>query len=229
MGRRFTTYEAEIAIRILFSSMTPESTIRATCSDFFTIIPDAVNDIVLYKGNMPGGTRGRLSSVLDDRTKKGNDQHLESWGDVGLISTKLGLEGPFKKNKSSFLVSARVSRLKWFFHLVDKDITKFNFYDVTAKTNFLLNDHDRIFFSFYTGGDNYFAANSRDRLDEHRRYIPLESYVYGSIVREHNSCGEQLRLFLYADVANDTKWHSHISETSTSNPISATSSNLKTS
>jgi hypothetical protein len=63
---------------------------------FSTIIPDAVNDMTLYKGEMPASLGGRLSSVLDIRTKKGNDQNVEVWGSTGLISTKLGVEGPFR-------------------------------------------------------------------------------------------------------------------------------------
>jgi hypothetical protein len=178
---------------------------------FSTIIPDAINDIVLYKGNMPAGLGGRLSSVLDVRTKKGNDQHLESWGDVGLISTKLGLEGPFKKNKSSFLVSARVSRLKWFFHLLDKDITKFNFYDITAKTNFGLNEHNRIFFSFYTGGDNYFAANSGISWINTAGTFRWNHTFTDRLFMNTTLAASSYDYFLYADVANNTKWSSHIS------------------
>ena len=101
---------------------------------FSTIIPDAVNDITLYKGDMPASLGGRLSSVLDVRTKKGNDQHIQSWGNVGLISTKLGIEGPIKKDVSSYLVSARVSRLKWLAQRGNDDVTKFNFYEKTGQT-----------------------------------------------------------------------------------------------
>jgi CarboxypepD_reg-like domain/TonB-dependent Receptor Plug Domain len=57
---------------------------------FSTIIPDATTDITLYKGNMPASFGGRLSSVLDVHTRKGNDQFTQLWGNTGLISTKLG-------------------------------------------------------------------------------------------------------------------------------------------
>jgi hypothetical protein len=78
---------------------------------FSTIIPDAVTDINIYKGDIPASMGGRLSSTLDIHTKKGNDQFTQVWGNVGLISTKLGVEGPIKKNASSFLISGRFSRL----------------------------------------------------------------------------------------------------------------------
>ncbi|MBK7649877.1 MAG: hypothetical protein IPJ20_02780 [Flammeovirgaceae bacterium] len=74
---------------------------------------------------------------------------------MGLISTKLGVEGPIKKNTSSFLISGRFSRLQWLFQAQDPSINKFNFYDLTGKMNFKLNPTNRIFFSFYTGSDNF--------------------------------------------------------------------------
>ncbi|HNP08647.1 MAG TPA: carboxypeptidase-like regulatory domain-containing protein, partial [Cyclobacteriaceae bacterium] len=64
---------------------------------FSTIIPDAVNDITLYKGSMPASLGGRLSSIMDVRTRKGNDQQFEVSGNVALLSSKLSLEGPIKK------------------------------------------------------------------------------------------------------------------------------------
>jgi len=92
---------------------------------FSTIIPDAVNDITLYKGGMPASLGGRLSSIMDVRTRKGNDQQFEVSGNLGLLSSKLSLEGPIKKGKSSFLLSSRVSRVKWIFALLNDDIKDF--------------------------------------------------------------------------------------------------------
>jgi len=178
---------------------------------FSTIIPDAVNDINVYKGTMPASLGGRLSSVLDIRTKKGNDQHMAAWGNAGLISTKLGLEGPIKKNKSSFLVSARVSRLKWFFHLLDNNITRFNFYDVTAKMNFRLNEANRIFFSFYTGGDNYFASNSGIAWANTAGTFRWNHTFSDRLFLNTTVAASSYNYFLYADVAQNTRWTSHIS------------------
>jgi hypothetical protein len=178
---------------------------------FSTVIPDAINDMTLYKGEMPASLGGRLSSVLDIRTKKGNDQNVSVWGSTGLISTKLGVEGPFRKNVSSFLVSARMSTLKWFMNVLDEDIKKFDFHDFTSKVNVRINPQNRIFFSFYTGADNYFNedvgiawSNTAGTLRWNRLFsdrlfmnttLSLAGYDY----------------FLHFDTNTNTRWNSHIS------------------
>ena len=178
---------------------------------FSTIIPDAVNDITLYKGDMPASFGGRLSSVLDIRTKKGNDQHLEAWGNVGLISTKLGLEGPIKKEISSFLVSVRVSRLKWLAQLGDNDITRFNFYDCTGKMNFKLNPKNKIFFSFYTGADNYFNTSNAIAWTNTAGTFRWNHLVTDRLFVNTTLAASSYDYFLYTDVASNTRWNSHIS------------------
>ena len=178
---------------------------------FSTIIPDAVNDITLYKGDMPASLGGRLSSVMDVRTKKGNDQHLQAWGNVGLISTKLGVEGPIKKEVSSFLVSARVSRLKWLAQLGDKNITKFNFYDFTGKVNFKLDSRNKIFFSLYTGADNYFNTSNAIAWTNTAGTFRWNHLVTDRLFVNTTFAASSYDYFLYTDVANNTRWNSHIS------------------
>jgi hypothetical protein len=178
---------------------------------FSTIIPDAVNDMTLYKGDMPASLGGRLSSVLDVRTKKGNDQHRQAWGNIGLISTKLGIEGPIKKEKSSFLVSARVSRLKWLAQLADKSITKFNFYDFTGKVNFKLDARNKIFFSFYTGADNYFNTSRGIAWTNTAATFRWNHLITDRLFLNTTLAGSSYDYFLYTDVAKSTRWNSHIS------------------
>lgn len=178
---------------------------------FSTIIPDAVNDITLYKGDMPASLGGRLSSVMDVRTKKGNDQHLQAWGNVGLISTKLGVEGPIKKEVSSFLVSARVSRLKWLAQLGDKNIAKFNFYDFTGKVNFKLDSRNKIFFSLYTGADNYFNTSNAIAWTNTAGTFRWNHLVTDRLFVNTTLAVSSYDYFLYTDVANNTRWNSHIS------------------
>lgn len=178
---------------------------------FSTIIPDAVNDLTLYKGSMPASLGGRLSSILDVRTKKGNDQYFQGWGNVGLISTKVGIEGPFKKDWSSFLVTARVSRLKWFFHSLDKNIDRFNFYDVTGKMNFKLNAGNRIFFSLYSGADNYFANNSGIAWTNTAGTVKWNHLFSDRLFLNTTLAGSSYDYNLFTEVDSDTKWNSHIS------------------
>jgi hypothetical protein len=178
---------------------------------FSTIIPDAVNNVTLYKGNMPASFGGRLSSVLDVRTKKGNDQHLQVWGSTGLISTKLGVEGPIRKGSSSYLVSARVSSLKWLFKLADKNLEKFNFFDLTGKVNFQLNKSNRIFFSSYTGGDNYYSNNNAITWNNTAGTLQWNHLFTERLFLNSTLSLSSYDYNLYTDVANDTRWNSHIS------------------
>lgn len=177
---------------------------------FSTIIPDAVNDINFYSGDTPASIGGRLSSVLDVRTKKGNDQHLSIWGNAGLISTKLGIEGPFRKDKSSYLLSTRVSRLKWLTRLANSNLTEFQFYDVTGKMNFSLNPRNRIFFSFYSGQDGYFNPNIGIRWSNQTGTIKWSSAISDKMFVNTTFAASGYDYFFYTDVARNTRWNSHI-------------------
>lgn len=177
---------------------------------FSTIIPDAVNDINFYSGDTPASVGGRLSSVLDVRTKKGNDQHFSVWGSAGLISTKLGIEGPFKEDKSSFLLSTRFSRLKWLTQLANSNLTEFQFYDVTGKVNFSLNARNRIFFSFYSGQDGYFNPNIGIRWANKTGTVKWSSAINDKMFVNTTLLASGYDYFLYTNVANNTRWNSHI-------------------
>ena len=181
---------------------------------FSTIIPDAVNDINVYKGDMPASLGGRLSSVLDVRTKKGNDQHLQVWGNAGLISTKLGIEGPLKRNASSFLISGRFSRLKWIFQQIDKNITAFNFYDFTGKLNFKLSPKNNIYFSFYTGSDDYFGTNNGIAWSNSAGSVRWNQLISNRLFLNTTLAVGSYDYSLYTDVASNSRWKSHISNVS---------------
>ena len=122
---------------------------------FSTFIPDAIKDIDIYKGDLPASYGGRLSSLVDIRTNDGNMNNFALNGSIGLISSKLAIEVPLIKQKSSFFLSTRVSQLRWFFRQFNPDIQDFNFYDLNSKFNFKINDNNRLFFSIYSGADFY--------------------------------------------------------------------------
>jgi hypothetical protein len=128
---------------------------------FSTFNADAVKDITVYKGGMPARYGGRLSSVIDIRMNDGNNQRLSVSGGLGLISSKLNIEGPVQKDKSSFLVSGRSTYVDMFLKL-SKDSTinrnKLGFYDLNAKMNFQLGDKDQLFLSGYFGSDHLNAG-----------------------------------------------------------------------
>lgn len=115
---------------------------------------DVIKDSELYKGGIPSRYGGRLSSILDVRTKDGNNKKFGGSAGVGTLASKIMLEGPIKKEKSSYIVSARRSYVDLFLKAAGEDNTVF-FYDVNAKVNFKGNNNDRFFAAVYLGRDKF--------------------------------------------------------------------------
>ena len=133
---------------------------------FFSVFnSDAINDINLIKGSMPANYGGRLSSVLDINMKDGNKKRFSGTGGIGLISSKLTLEGPIKKDTSSFILSGRRTYIdiltKPYLETTDYAGNGYYFYDLTAKFNYKFSDKNQIYLSGYFGKD-VFTFNSPD-------------------------------------------------------------------
>lgn len=124
---------------------------------FFSVFnSDAIKDITVYKGGMPANYGGRLASVEDIKMKDGNNQKLGVSGGLGLISSRLNIEGPLDKGKGSFIVSARRTYGDLFAKLSsDSNIkgSQLYFYDFNIKANYKINDNNRVFLSGYFGKD----------------------------------------------------------------------------
>ncbi|WP_298714528.1 carboxypeptidase-like regulatory domain-containing protein [Chitinophaga sp.] len=124
---------------------------------FFSVFnPDAVKNINLIKGGFPAEYGGRTASVLDIRMKDGNNQKFGMTGGIGNIFSRLALEGPIQKDKSSFIIAGRRSYMDVLmkpFLKGDMKDTKLYFYDLTAKVNFQLNKNNSLFVSGYFGRD----------------------------------------------------------------------------
>lgn len=124
---------------------------------FFSVFNgDAVKDIDVYKGGIPARYGGRLSSLLDVRMKDGNSKRFSGSGGLGLISSRLTLEGPIQKDKSSFIISGRRTYADLFLKLSNNEDlkdTRLYFYDMNAKANYRISDKDRLFLSGYFGRD----------------------------------------------------------------------------
>ncbi|MBL7741607.1 MAG: TonB-dependent receptor [Chitinophagaceae bacterium] len=123
---------------------------------FSTFNSDAVKDMTVYKGGMPAQYGGRLSSVIDIKMNDGNNQDYNVSGGIGLISTKLNIEGPLQKDRSSFLLTGRRTYADMFLQLSNDSTIKQNkiyFYDLNAKLNYQLSDKDRLYLSGYFGKD----------------------------------------------------------------------------
>ncbi len=130
---------------------------------FSTFNPDAIKDITVYKTGMPAKYGGRLSSVVDIRMNDGNNQDYTISGGIGLISSKLNIEGPIQKHRSSFLVSGRSTYVDLFLKLSNDSIIRSNkigFYDLNTKMNFSLGKKDQLFISGYFGNDHLNAGDN---------------------------------------------------------------------
>ncbi|MFD2917052.1 TonB-dependent receptor [Psychroserpens luteus] len=122
---------------------------------FFSVFnADAIKDIKLYKGDIPAKFGGRVSSVLDVRQKDGNNKDFNINGGIGLISSRLAVEGPIVKEKGSFLIAGRTSYAHFIMKGIDelKD-DKISFYDLNLKTNYEINKNNRVYLSGYFGRD----------------------------------------------------------------------------
>jgi hypothetical protein len=128
---------------------------------FSTFNSDAIKDATLIKGNGPAQYGGRLSSVLDVKMKDGNNKNYTVNGGLGLISSRLSIEGPIQEDKSSFILSGRRTYADVFLKASEK--FKDNilyFYDLNAKANYKIDDKNRIYFSGYFGQDELGLGSS---------------------------------------------------------------------
>ncbi|MBC6607330.1 TonB-dependent receptor [Hymenobacter sp. BT188] len=135
---------------------------------FSVFNPDAVQSVDLYKGGFPAQFGGRLSSVVDVKLREGNTKKLGVSGGLGLISSRLTVEGPIVKDKGSFILSGRRTYFDVFTRQINKmniddpeynPIPNYYFADYNAKANYKLGDKDQIFLTGYYGRD-VFGFNS---------------------------------------------------------------------
>lgn len=123
---------------------------------FSTFNSDAIKDVNLYKGGMPAQYGGRLASVLDITMLDGNKKSLGAEGGIGLIASRLKVDGPIVKDKGSFMVSGRRTYADLFLKLSNnEDInnSRLYFYDLNAKANYRFNERNALFVSGYFGRD----------------------------------------------------------------------------
>ena len=121
---------------------------------YSVVNPDAVKDIKIYKGGIPARYGGRLSSVLDIRQREGNYKEFNGEAGIGLISARALIEGPIAKGKGSYMVAGRRSYGDAFLQLTGNDNVAY-FYDLNLKTNYTLNEKNRLFLSGYFGRDKF--------------------------------------------------------------------------
>ena len=119
---------------------------------------DVIKDSELYKGGIPARFGGRLSSILEVRTKDGNNKKINVAGGIGTMASRVMVEGPLTKEKSSFIISARRSYVDLFLKAANQD-NLVHFYDINAKVNWKTNNKNRFFAAFYAGRDVFKFAD----------------------------------------------------------------------
>lgn len=133
---------------------------------FFSIFnSDAIKNVSLIKGGMPAQYGGRLSSVLDVSMKDGNTNKFQADGGIGLIASRLSLQGPIKKDKASFIISARRTYIDALVKPFVKKSSSFYgsgyyFYDLNAKINYRFSEKDHLYLSGYFGRDVFTFRNA---------------------------------------------------------------------
>jgi len=137
---------------------------------FFSVFnADAIKDINIIKGGMPAEYGGRLSSVLDISMKDGNNKKYEVDGGIGLLSSRLTLQGPIVKEKSSFIISGR----RTYVDVLSRPFVKkggsfsgsgYYFYDLTTKINYKISDKDKLYLSGYFGRDVFNFNNGKNDI-----------------------------------------------------------------
>lgn len=128
---------------------------------------DAINNVKLIKGGFPAQYGGRLSSILDIRMKDGNMKKFSGSGMIGMVAAKIAIEGPIKKDTTSYMISAR----RMLYDLLTRPLSKlafngvalgYTFYDFNAKINHKISETNRLFFSTYLGNDRSVARKTGD-------------------------------------------------------------------
>lgn len=145
--------------------------------------PSTVSSVRLWKGDFPARYSGRASSVLDVRTRDGDSQHFRGEVSSGLFASSAVVEGPLKRDKASFLLGGRMTYFDPWVDFFSKrgnlltfsgDAVKYRFFDSNLKLNYTLGDRDRVFFSFYRGGDR-FKNSFQQSYDDPNGYITDQS------------------------------------------------------
>jgi len=145
---------------------------------FFSLInPDAVKDVILFKGGIPASYGERVSSIMDVQLKEGNTKNLQFYGGIGLINSRFTLEGPFvKKKKSTFLVGGRTTYSDWLMR--QSQNAQFmnsvaHFYDVNGTVNLVMGEKNNLKLMGYHSND-VFNLNSSSL------------YTYGNLIGSAN-------------------------------------------
>ncbi|MDE2813882.1 MAG: TonB-dependent receptor, partial [Gemmatimonadota bacterium] len=160
---------------------------------FFSVFnANAIKNVQLTKAGFPARYGGRLSSVLEVDMKDGNMKTFEGEGSVGLIASQLTLQGPLRKDRTSFIVSARRTYIDLLIRpfLPSDEKGGYHFYDLNAKLNHIFSPESRVFLSLYSGDDRFWS----DFKEEYR----------GGNYREEDSIATD---FGWGNITSTLRWN----------------------
>ena len=182
---------------------------------FSTIVPDAIKDVKIYKGDFPANYGGRLSSLIDIRTKDGNMNQFGMDGSLGLLSSRLSLEGPIWKEHISFFLSGRRSYLNRPIQQFNDRVNDLHFSDLHLKFNYNINARNRVFFSMYRGEDNF----EQQHNDEFSSGINWQNstttlrwnHLFSDrLFSNLTLLGSRYDYYLNTNIQNQDYWYSHV-------------------
>ncbi|HYG14149.1 MAG TPA: TonB-dependent receptor, partial [Bacteroidia bacterium] len=124
---------------------------------FSAFNPDLVKDVELYKSSIPSKYGGRLSSVLDVSSREGNKKNFAGTAGIGLLTSRFNIEGPLKKDRTSFILGGRTTYARWLLNLLPDDYkhSKASFYDVNLLISHQVNNKNSLYFTGYLSGDRF--------------------------------------------------------------------------
>ncbi|GJM35752.1 MAG: TonB-dependent receptor [Saprospiraceae bacterium] len=173
---------------------------------------NAIRTAKLIKGGFPARYGGRISSVLDIRTKEGNKKDYKAQADLGMLTSGLSVEGPIIPDKSSFFVSGRGSFLNLYLQPLSRrekanrgewGTTSYSFYDVNAKLNYTFSDDDRIYLSYYRGNDRFGNSGNRSDLVNLSTSGGIDNYRIDQGYSEKLYWGNQVGAFRWNHLLSD--------------------------
>ncbi len=183
---------------------------------FTPIIPDVIKNTNIYKADFPVEYGGRLSSIIDIRTRDGNMERFSGSATFGLVSSRFSLEGPIVKQKSSYFISFRRSYVGALIKGIYPSVKDFYFYDFTAKFNTRIGKRDRLFLTLYKGNDKFIneeTVNNINGLEWGNSSATLRwNHVYGEKLFSNTTFyTSRYNYYLHTDYSKGLYWNSLIS------------------
>jgi len=184
---------------------------------FTPIIPEAIKHVEIYRADFPVQYGGRLSSVIDIRARDGNMKRFSGSASLGPVSTRFSVEGPFKKDASSYFISFRVSTLGLFVKAANPTVESFHFSDFTSRFNVRMGKRDRLYLTLFSGKDAFInkpGTVSNGLAWQNTAATLRWSHVYGSRLFSNTTLyGSKYNYSLYTNYESNFAWNSDIRST----------------